>query len=191
MKVFLILNNYLWKGNTGEPGWVMLADSAVSNTGKPFYLPENVGRTMASISAVIRISRLGKSVSKKFADRYYAEYAPAVHFSLPDLAEKLKEKGLPVDPAHSFDKSLIVGNFKSINPDDYLELEINGKVVVSFLFRNLCFSLEELIPIISRMNTIKMGDLVIPGLSEKTEIKEGDFMEVKIGNESAFHIRVK
>lgn len=191
MKVFVCVNNYGDENRGNAGGWYYLADSSVTNTGKPFYLPENMGRVTVSLSGIIKISRLGKLVTPKFAQRYFSEMAPGLHFTLPDYKNHLKEEGLPEDPARNFDRSLFVGDFMEFSTDKSFELWKNGEMIRMFNFNELLVSPEDLIAEISVMNTLKMGDLLVPGLSGEIELGIGDFLEVKTNGENAFHVKVK
>ena len=171
--------------------WYFLSDSSVSNTGKPFYLPENVGEVSVSLSSAIKLSRLGKFIEPKFASRYYQEAAPAIHFSLPQLESKLFEEGLSTDPSKNFDKSLFMGEFSLFSEEETLELIINGERVVEFNIRNLHHSVDVVIHKVSVMNTWKMGDILLPGLSGNVYVKEGDLLDIRKNGKTAFQIRVK
>lgn len=186
MKVFLILN-----GPSESPAYCFLSDSAVTNTGKPFYLPENKGVTRVSMTAAIRIERLGKGIREKFAPRYYSEFAPALHFFLPEYSAQLKDSGLPDDPARNFDKSLFIGEFKPFDSESRMELKLNDSVVASFDFNRLNHSTDRIIEEISVLNTLKMGDIIVPGLSDSVPLKTGDILEVFADGEKAFQVRVK
>ena len=191
MKVAVFENNYPPIDNSIGQGWYFSADSSVSNTGKPFYLPENVGCVTISLSSAIRISRLGKSIASKFASRYYQEIAPAIHFRLPELANQLRKCGLSQDAANSFDKSVIVGEFIPIEGIEKLGLRVNGNLEASFEFEKLNTNVNDLISRLSIMNTLKIGDLILPGLSGSLIIKEGDMIEVMINDNKAFEVKVK
>lgn len=191
MKVFVIVNNYLPKDMGKKQGYYFLADSAVSNSGKPFYLPRHLGRTMVSLSGAVRFDRLGKSVKEKFASRYYSFFAPSLHFFLPDYAETLKSENLPQDPARNFDKSLIAGEFMTIENAMPFVMKINGNEAGIFDLKALHSSVDKMIEEISRLNTIKMGDLMLPAISRPVQLNEGDLIEVFAGDEKAFHCRVK
>lgn len=195
MKIFVVENNYSGsqdlKASNEEAGWFLIADSAMTNTGKPFYLPENLGRVTVSLSRVSRIDRLGKNISVKFASRYYNALAPALLFSLPDYARQLRERNLPEDAARSFDRALFVGDFADKSAEMRLELRKNGETVCSYDDLQLLKPVDTLIPALSRLNTLKMGDVIVPGLSGKIEIEEGDFLEVMKGDERMFHVKVK
>lgn len=191
MKIVVMVNNYNPLMDSGNSGWYLLADSAVTNTGKPFYLPEEMGKTQVSVCGAIKISRLGKSISPQFAARYYSEYAPSLHFTLPEYGEKLKKAGLPEDASRSFDRSLFLGDFIPIKDKEPLKLKINGEIKIEFDFKQLNLKIDEIISSVSKMNTMKIGDIIVPGLSRFIEIKEGDFMEVVKGEERLFHVKVK
>ena len=191
MKVFVCVNNYGEGSVSKAQGWYLLVDSAISNTGKPFYLPDGSGGVAVSLSAAIRVERLGKLIAPKFASRYFSEFAPALHFTLPQLGEKLRREGLPEDPSRNFDRSLFVGDFRCFDSDAEIQLQKNGETEASFKFHHLISPPEKIISEISVMNTMKMGDIVLPGLSGKVNLEIGDLLEVKINGEKAFHVKVK
>lgn len=191
MKVFVMANNYAPSGEGRDRGWFLLADSAVINTGKPFYLPDSVGKTIARFGIALKISRLGKSVSNKFAKRYFSEYAPVINFNLPDYEKELKAKDLPADPARNFDKALVVGDFRPIEQFKPLTMQVNGTQKGEFITENLILPFEEIICVVSRYNTLKMGDIVVAGLTGETELNEGDLIELMESGGRLFHVRVK
>lgn len=61
-------------------------DSALLLPGRPLFYPDFGGDWHARLFLAIRINRLGKSVSEKFAPRYYDSFSLALHF-------------IPVDPS--------------------------------------------------------------------------------------------
>lgn len=196
MKGIVFENNYMEKGgrDSGSSlpvGWRLIADSAVSNTGKPFYLPESQGPTEMCLTFAIKISRLGKSISPKFSSRYYCEMAPAVNFRLPALAKTLREQGLSEDPSRNFDKCLMIGDFMPFDEEKKVEARLNGEPCIEFSFSNLRKNIDECISEISRMNTLKMGDILLPGLTEGVSLKEGDLLEIFIDGARAFHVKIR
>lgn len=189
MKVLIFENNV--DAGHKESGWYLVADSAVSNTGKPFYLPDFYGKTEAHLAIAVKIIRLGKSVKRKFASKYYSEMAPALHFTLPELAERFKTRSLPEDASRSFDRSLMVGEFSEIIPGETFSLWLNGEEKTTLRLEDLQKSIDVLLEEFSVINTVKMGDLLVPGLQRGIEIKEGDLLEVKKDGQPAFRVRVK
>ena len=191
MKTFVIVDNYEPIKPLHRAYWYFLADSAISNTGKPFYLPENLGKTIVHLGIVLKIDRLGKGIHPEYASRYYSEYAPALHFTLPDYENRLKECDLPLDGSRSFDRSLIVGEFRNKIDFQPLILKVNGEPRCSFEIEKLHLKDKDIIFSVSQMNTLKMGDFIVPGLNRGSELKEGDFIEVFQGVERSFHVKVK
>lgn len=190
MKAIVIRKNYPWEAG-GTIGWCFVADSALSNVGKPFYLPGALGIVDAHLTVAIRFSRLGKGISSRFASRYYQEMAPAVHFRLPEYGKTLLEEALPDDASFNFDRSLMVGEFIPFDILDRFELWKNGERVAEFDFSELRVGIDKCIEVVSLFNTIKMGDLMMPALCEGVEIEEGDTLEVKKDGDRCFVVKVK
>lgn len=193
MKVIAVVNNY----ESEEPlprqsrGWFLIADSALTNTGKPFYTPDHLGTVTVALSAAIRFDRLGKSISPKFASRYFSHVAPALHFRLPDYGRQLQEKGLPTDAALNFDKALFVGDFFPIDELKDLQLLLNGSEMARWKPGKLIEAPEGIISEISQLNTVKMGDLLLPGFAKDVQITRGDLLEVRGNQGVLFRVKVK
>lgn len=193
MKTFIIERNYL-NDNGIEPAWYFLPDSALCNAGKPFFIPEFAEETEAFVVPVLRISRLGKSIASRFAERYFTEVAPAIHFRAPKLRKQLLDQGLPPDMAQSFDRSLIIGDFyplSKIISDTPLTLLLNDSPEDEWKQDNLTYSIGDILSRVSAFNTMKMGDYLIPSLSKGVRIKIGDKLEVKSGDDSLLTVLIK
>ena len=194
MKVIVLENNYYHADEGGDLSWYIVADSAISNAGKPFYMPDEYGEVTVSVSLAFRFCRLGKSIAPKFAPRYYKEVASAVHFRLRDLKEEMQNKGVSFSPAVSFDRSVMAGDyvaFDSLEQDVSLTLKINGEPVGTWNLKDMCQNINEIICKFSRLNTIKMGDVMLPALGPQFRIKEGDFIEVSGEGLNPLTIKVK
>ncbi len=55
-------------------------DSALLKDGKPFFMPDNLGDVSVQLAVVACIDRLGKSIAKRFAHRYYNEVSLGAQF---------------------------------------------------------------------------------------------------------------
>ena len=79
MKIFAIGQNYkehnkeLNNENPSEPVVFMKPDTAVLRNNKPFYLPDFSDEIHYETELIVKINKLGKSISEKFAYRYYDE----------------------------------------------------------------------------------------------------------------------
>ena len=194
MKIFLIDGLSSHKGQKDLISWRFIADSALTNAGKPFFIPEGHGPVAVAVAPVIRISRLGKTIAPKFAKRYYSEVAPALHFSLPEYKELLRKSGLSTDPAISFDRSLIAGDFCVWKENEALSdfvLSRNGEKVAEWRLADLEVTIDEIIHRVSKMNTLKMGDLIFPLQLPVVTIEQGDYLEVASSMTQLLTVKVK
>lgn len=101
-------------------------ESAMLREGKPFFIPDFAQRFDYETELVVRINRLGKSISERFAHRYYDEVTIGIDFTARDLQAELKSNGLPWDLCKGFDGSAAVGTWIPMS-----ELE---KILVTFTF---------------------------------------------------------
>ena len=87
MKIFCIGKNYVLhneemdgrKYKTAEPVVFMKPESALLKNGKPFFLPEHLGRVDHEVEVVVRICRLGKNISERFAHRLRMALYQKIH----------------------------------------------------------------------------------------------------------------
>ena len=193
MKITVVENNDITREDN-QLGWYLISDSAWTNAGKPFFYPENTEIVTVYLAPVIRINRLGKYIAEKFAGRYYSEFAAGLHFTLPQVYETLVSKGLSTDAAHSFDRSLIVSPFfplpENLN-DILMSLEINDQPKAHWNPTTMKFSLDKVISEVSKTNTVKMGDFIIPTLVGAYEIKIGDLLKVSFPSGFSLSVKVK
>lgn len=189
---------------SSEPlSWYFVADSALVNAGKPFFIPEFAQEFEAFLTPVVRITRIGKSIGERFTSRYYEEIAPAVHFRASALRRDLIEKHLPTDPSHSFDRAMTVGNFlpASVLTDGTpLVMELTSATEeedtvtcrsVECLTSDFYNKTAVLLEAVSRSNTIKMGDYLVPKISKPLKINIGDTLKVFHGEDLLLTIHIK
>ncbi len=182
MKIFAIgmnyaehnkeLNNTLLitetKGKTEEPVIFTKADSALLKNGKPFFIPDFMGRIDYETEIVVRICRLGKSIPARFAHRYYDAMTVGIDFTARDVQKKAKDLGRPWTIAKGFDGSAIIGDWveKEQLPDIQnlnFHLDINGKTVQQGWTGDMLYRVDDIIAYVSRFFTLKTGDLLYTG----------------------------
>ena len=78
-----------------EPVIFTKADSALLTRGKPFFVPDNLGRIDYEAEVVVRISRLGKNIATRFAHRYYDAVTVGIDFTARDLQRRACAAGQP------------------------------------------------------------------------------------------------
>lgn len=163
-----------------EPVVFMKPDSALLKDSKPFFIPDFCQQVDYETELVVRINRLGKNISERFAHRYYDAVTVGIDFTARDLQKKLRTGALPWELCKSFDNSAAIGDFISI--DKFVDvqqlgfhLDIDGQTVQKGNTKDMIFRIDALIAYISRFMTLKIGDLIFTG----TPVGIGP---VKIGN---------
>ena len=145
------------------------ADSALLSGGKPFFIPDFTQRCDYETELVVRISRLGRSISQRFAHRYYDAVTVGIDFTARDLQQQLRQQGLPWDLCKGFDGSAAVGNFIPVSElgrdvqDLHFHLDINGQMVQQGHTADMTYTVDELVSYISQYFTLKTGDLIFTG----------------------------
>lgn len=194
MKIIVFTDNYGVSAGSDTLAWYLVADSALINTGKPFFIPDDAGVVTATLLPALKITRLGKSVNSKFASRYLTEWAPALHFRLKTLEGDLCSRNLPISAAVSFDRSLFCGEFSPIGEDfkvPDLEMRLNGELCMVWKSEELVKSPSILLEKFSEMNTVKMGDLLIPGGAREIQVRGGDYLEIIAPEHKSFSVKIK
>ena len=175
MKIFAIGLNYDSHNKemkrtfeSEEPVLFMKPDTALLKDGKPFMLPDFSKEMHYETEIVVKINRLGKNISERFAHRYYDEITVGIDFTARDLQKKLKERGLPWEISKSFDNSAAIGKFISKSEIEEIQnvnfhLDINGKTVQQGNTEEMIYSVDKIISYISSFFTVKIGDLIYTG----------------------------
>ncbi|BEG99667.1 fumarylacetoacetate hydrolase family protein [Bacteroides sedimenti] len=151
-----------------EPVIFMKPDSALLKDGKPFFIPDFSKEIHYETELVVKISRLGKNIPKRFAHRYYDEATVGIDFTARDLQRKLRESGNPWEICKGFDNSAVIGKFVPVNKFNNIQeinfhLNIDGKRVQQGNTADMLFKVDEIIAYISRFFTLKIGDLLFTG----------------------------
>lgn len=144
------------------------ADSALLKDGKPFFIPDFMGRIDYETEIVVRICRLGKSIPERFAHRYYDALTVGIDFTARDLQQQLRKNGQPWDLCKGFDGSAAIGQW--VDKEKFLNLntlpfhlDINGRTVQEGCTADMIFSIDSLIAYISQYFTLKTGDILFTG----------------------------
>ncbi len=176
MKIFAIGMNYALHNKelhgtlskTESPVIFTKPDTALLKGGKPFFIPDHLGRVDHEAEMVVRICRLGKSISERFAHRYYDAVTVGIDFTARDLQSQLKAKGRPWDLSKGFDGSAAIGEWVDVQKFRDIQairfhLDINGKTVQEGCTCDMMYRVDEIISYISQFFTLKTGDLLFTG----------------------------
>ena len=155
-----------------EVKMVLKSDSSLMVNRKPFFIPDWCEDVRCTPCVVVRICKLGKHVATKFAERYYDSIAPALNI----CAEDYRQKGDPIR-AWAFDNALPVGTFMSL--DKYLP-------------NDLIVSIDQAITEVSRLMTIRQGDLIFieRAIAAQDLIRE-EVIREEINGEEVLYCKIK
>ena len=160
------LNETLYKGEV--PVIFTKADSSLLKDGKPFFVPDDMGRIDYETEIVVRICRLGKAIPARFAHRYYDAVTVGIDFTARELQAELRKKGLPWEMCKGFDGAAAIGEWVSVEKLRDVQalqfhLDINGKTVQEGRTSDMLFKIDEIIEYISKYFTLKTGDIIYTG----------------------------
>ncbi len=129
-------------------------DSALLLPGRPMFYPDFGGDWQACLYLAVHINRLGKSVSEKFAPRYYDGVSPAIRI------EPVADGSIPQGVLSGMDSSITHGEW--IAPDELSVLSrliINGNAV-DVTMPN-AETVNRMVSQVSVYTTLRMGDILL------------------------------
>ena len=131
-------------------------ETAILRNGRTFYIPEHSKQMVGAMAIVVKIDRLGRSISTKFAHRYYHESALGFCLYAADILEECRSQGASWAPACALDYSAPLSDiFLPVSENLYKDIfcweQWNG---------TLTRSIDETISHLSRFIFLKMGDLI-------------------------------
>ena len=102
-----------------EPVWFMKPDTALLRNNDPFYIPDFSREVHYECELVVRINRVGRAISERFAHRYYDEVGLGIDFTARDLQ---LFTGPPAGVA-------------AVKPGDTLRATLEGRELLNFDIR--------------------------------------------------------
>jgi len=203
MKIFCIGRNYvdhieeLKNEKPDEPVIFLKPDTAMLRRNRPFYIPPFSNNLHHEVELILKIEKVGKNISSKYASRYYSSVGIGIDFTARDLQDKLKAKGLPWEKAKAFDYSAAFSDtflpLSDFNKEDIpFRLDINGETRQSGNSGQMIFPFDELIVHISKYFSLKNNDLVYTGTpSGVGPVKIGDRLQAFIGEQKLMDFMIK
>jgi 2-keto-4-pentenoate hydratase/2-oxohepta-3-ene-1,7-dioic acid hydratase in catechol pathway len=210
MKILAVGMNYrkhvleLHNEEPTEPVLFMKPDSALvhapaskGRANQPFFLPDFSGEIHYETELVVRISKLGKGISERFAHRYYDAVTVGLDLTARDLQRSLRAKGNPWEICKGFDGSAVVGEWIPLSEagsiqQQALKLDINGTTVQQGCTSDMIFTVDKVIEYASRFFTLKTGDLIFTGTPVGVgPLHAGDHLEAYLNEKKLLDLRVK
>ena len=167
--------------SNGAPEMVLKGDSCLLNGRKPMFIPEWTKELGVTDCVILRVSRLGKEIAPRFAERYYDAVAPGADFVAMDILRELQKEGRPWTTATCFDYSLAIGEWTEAQGDN-----------VQGTKENLVLSPSEAIARASKVMTIRQGDLIYIQVDQAPrEVQKEDIIRVEIDGEEKLYCKIK
>lgn len=180
-----------------NPVFFMKPDTALLPKRSPFFYPGFTKDLHYECEIVVRIDKLGKNISPKFAHTYYNEIGLGIDFTARDLQQICKEKGLPWEIAKSFEHSAPVSEtFLDKTTLDLgnlsFSLQKNGTTVQEGNTSDMLFNIDQIICYISKFMTLKIGDLIFTGTPAGVgPVSIGDKLTGFIADKQMFELKIK
>ena len=163
----------------GQTEMILKGDSCLLNGRKPLFIPDWTAEIGVTECLILRVSRLGKEIAPKFANRYYDAVAPGADFIAMDVARAAQKDGRPWTRAVAFDYSLAIGEW--VTGD---KLPVTGDSFV--------LSTEEAIAEASKVMTIRQGDLIyIQAKQPPRLVHKEDIIRKEIDGEEKLYCKIK
>lgn len=180
-----------------SPVFFMKPDTALLKDNQPFYYPDFTKDLHYECELVVKISKVGKNISEKFAPNYYSEIGLGIDFTARDLQQICKEKSLPWEIAKSFENSAPISS-KFINKSKLdlskttFYLEKNGSKVQVGTTADFIFTIDQIIAYVSQFMTLKTGDLIFTGTPAGVgPVAIGDRLTGFLESEELFNFEIK
>lgn len=196
MKIIALWSNYDVPASepvSAVPAVCWMSDSCLLREGKPFYVPDFDDDFRLFPSLALRIDRLGKGISERFAGRYWSEVSFWLNARACSMSRKLSEAGLPLAAATAFDCSLVSAPFFGVSPDECRELRFSvvrdGEPVASWEASRLRLQPDAAISALSLSNTLKTGDIILLGFTrEGVAVRPGQYIETRLETPTGFRV---
>jgi acylpyruvate hydrolase len=203
MKIICIGRNYKLHANElnnpvpDKPVFFLKPDTALLRNNNPFFIPHFSEEIHYEVEIIFKINRLGKSIQRRFAHRYYNEIGIGIDFTARDLQRKCSEKGLPWEIAKAFDYSAAISKFipksgfSDLNNISF-RLDINGTNVQKGNTSEMIFKIDHLMSYVSEFVTFRTGDLMFTGTPAGVgPVKIGDRLQAYIEDDLMLDFFIK
>lgn len=196
MKVIGIKGNYT-DGSNDMPEVFLMADSSLLKDGKPLFLPDFATEFIAHPTLVVRINRLGKNISRRFAPRYYDAVTVGLCIEAKHSTDKriFKEEGAVTN---AFDGSAILGEFMPVetflnSEHATFSVQVNDTTPIITRIADMSNDIDALIEELSKYFTFKIGDFLFTGYRCDTSfpLSINDIINGSLGDTQLLHFKVK
>lgn len=203
MKIFCIGRNYVAHakelGNDvpDEPVVFLKPKSALLKPHLPFYYPEFTNELHYECELVLRVSKNGRYINKRYAHQYFDAITLGIDFTARDIQNQLKSKGLPWEKAKAWDNSAVLGRWRPISDFENVKnikfgFYKNDELVQEGNSGNMIFSFNSILTNISKYFSLNIGDIIFTGTPPGVgETLPGDQLEGILEDEIVLNLNVE
>jgi 2-keto-4-pentenoate hydratase/2-oxohepta-3-ene-1,7-dioic acid hydratase in catechol pathway len=178
------------------PVFFLKPDTALLRNNHPFFLPDYTRDVRATLSLVLRVSRLGRSIGAPFAARYFDAVGVGMDIFAHDLRQKYALACQPADAAHAFDYAAPISagwipatGIPAVQ-DCPLGWTLNGAETVQNAA--IPYAPEEFIPHVSQFITFRTGDYIFINTSLTTPtLHTGDRLRAFLFGKEMLHVDIR
>ena len=157
-------------------------DSALILPGRPLFMPEWGEGWEAVMHPAVRIGRLGKNISRKFAPRYYDGVTVGLRVTLADPSGR-------AGVLSGMDSTIITGEWLAADVAAQPLAVVAGGATVTVVA--LAREIDEVIAGVSEYMTLKMGDVILlPPVGAPIPVSEGKRIPVSVDGVQVVELRV-
>jgi len=182
---------------TDHPILFLKPESSIVFNNESVIIPKLSSCLHHEVELGVVIGKDGKHITRKNAMDHVIGYCVALDITARDIQSVAKKNGWPWSIAKGFDTFAPISNValkdmisNPLNLD--LKLKINNALKQQSNTKNMVFSIEQIIEFVSKVMTLKRGDLILTGTPEGVgEIVEGDIIEAFLGEICFLKVDVK
>jgi 2-keto-4-pentenoate hydratase/2-oxohepta-3-ene-1,7-dioic acid hydratase in catechol pathway len=168
-------------------------DTALLRNNAAFYCPDFTAQLEACVCAVVRVCRLGRSISERFAARYYDAAGAGVTLTAADLLARCVAEGKPWDAAVSFDYSAAVSR-EFVEMAQWRESRCSMRAHAGSeipLATEHVQAVDKIIAQVSNFLTLKIGDYIFIPVSSPFPVQRGQRVETFLMDKKMLDVEIK
>ncbi len=180
-----------------DPVVFLKPPAAFVEDGGTIYIPAISTNVHHEVELVVAISEDCIDVEEAEAGKYIAGYAVGIDVTLRDIQQNAKDNGKPWATAKGFRSSAPISKFipaEEIGKNNLFDLEIrvNDKLRQKGKTKDMERSVEKLISYLSKIFTLRKGDLIFTGTPEGvSQISSGDCINASLVGYVDLKVNVK
>lgn len=180
-----------------KPVLFLKPPSAIIGPNSTIILPSQSRRVEHEVELAVIIGKKAKNVEIDSVMNYVYGYTIILDITARDLQAEAKKKGLPWSVSKGFDTFAPIGP-RIVPRDDidpsslHIWLKVNGELRQDGNTKDMIFSVPFLVSYISKIMTLKPGDIIATGTPAGVgPLENGDFVEAGIDGIGTLKERVK